>query len=259
MTRLQLTASRSPLPLRASAPRRRQPERGRARFNEEAIIRRFIRSMALTGEHLALDVGCGYGSKLEWLREEGVKAQGVDINPDHVAAVRERGFDAMTVEEFNATDQMYDALLMAHIIEHFPPAELLGFIDGYLDRLAPGGFLLIATPLPWEHFLQDFDHVRPYLPQSLLQVFGQRDSQVQYHSRNQLNLLEYGIRRWPIGPSPYEELYSAFNQPSVLWRLRIGGLHQFYRVLFRLSGGTLGGRTCGWIGLFQKCSRLERS
>ena len=111
---------------------------------------------------------------------------GVDVNPTHREHVQRLGLSCYSPEEVQALDARWDAILMAHVIEHFSPAELLKFLDSYLDRLSERGFLVIATPTDWPRFLADFDHVRAYYPESLLQVFGDEASQLQYHARNRL-------------------------------------------------------------------------
>jgi len=59
------------------------------------------------------------------------------------------GLSCYSPEEVRALDTRWDAILMAHVIEHFSPADLLQFLDSYLDRLTECGFLVIATPTDW--------------------------------------------------------------------------------------------------------------
>src|SRR5690606_28942159 len=103
--------------------RRRAPEWGCARFNEEVIIRRMLRSLHLPKDGAILDVGCGFGRKMEWLKCTGCRVDGVDVNEDALEYVQSQGFNGMTPEEFSSTQTQYDAMLMAHIIEHFGPAD----------------------------------------------------------------------------------------------------------------------------------------
>lgn len=193
-----------------------------------------------------LDVGCGTGRYLRALWAEGVKATGVDANRDLVEANRAAGLDCMTLEEFGRTDHRFDVILMSHVIEHFPPAELLQFIDGYLDRLSPGGCLIVATPLMSPYFYDDFDHVRPFHPVGLDMVFGERSAQVQYQSRNCLALRDVWFRR-----SPYRITYArgVYIRSFGTRVIQVAGLA--LALLFRLSFGMLG-RTDGWVGVYQK-------
>src|SRR5690349_793215 len=119
-----------------------------------------------------LDVGCGYGRYLRLLSERGVDAVGVDVNESIVQANRRDGLQCMTPEEFFRSAVKPRVILMSHVIEHFPPRDLVAFVDKWLDRLEPGGELVIATPLESPHFYDDFDHVKPYHPEGLMMVFG---------------------------------------------------------------------------------------
>jgi SAM-dependent methyltransferase len=225
------------------------------RFNERVILSRFVRSLGLTADQTILDVGCGFGRNLRWLTDEGIRVVGVDINPKLVKAARDADLECMTVEELEARDDRFDVVLMAHIIEHFAPHDLLRFLDAHLDRLKVGGHLIIATPLMWERFFNDFDHVRPYHPRAILSVFGSDATQVQFSARNRLELVDLGLRRMPRGQ---ESIFDQFaTRPrGVVDRWLAVTTRAGLRAIYRLSGGRLCGRTNGWVGLFRKTAGI---
>ena len=197
----------------------------------------------------------GYGRKMQWLVDAGFNVTGVDINPQLVQAARRAGLDCMPVEELEARQDRFDVLLMSHIIEHFAPHALLHFLDANLDRLKVGGHLIIATPLMGTRFFNDFDHVRPYHPRSILSVFGSDATQVQFHARNRLELVDLGLRRIPWGQESIFEEYAAFRR-TIVGRWITVATRKGFRVIYRLSGGRLCGRTNGWIGLFRKTAAI---
>ena len=165
-----------------------------------------------------LDVGCGYGRNLRALRAAGIAAIGVEINPAIVAANRRDGLDCVGVDEFDSAEGMFEVILMAHVIEHFAPSDLLRFIDRYLDRLTVGGRLVIATPLMSKYFYDDFDHVKPYQPAGLMMVFGAGAAQVQYYARNRLRLVDLRFRRAPLRISLYIRIERICLARFFMWR-----------------------------------------
>ena len=143
-------------------------ERGVKRFDEERLIRNFIKAAGLDYSAMILDVGCGLGEKMQWLVEDGYTPHGIDINPYVVEKIRSKGFYCITPEDFSKVNYTYDLMIMSHIIEHFYPDDLLTFINKYLNRLKTGGHVVIATPLEWNNFYGDFDHIKIYHPQTFI-------------------------------------------------------------------------------------------
>jgi len=227
-------------------------ERGVKRFDEEYLIRNFVRCARLGSSAKILDVGCGFGEKMEWLIKDGYSPHGVDVNAETVRAAQEKGFHCVTPDALALTHDVYDLVLMVHIVEHFHPSDLLAFLDGYLDRLRVGGYLLVATPLEWNNFYADFDHIKVYHPNAFISVMSQADSQVQFHSRHRLRLAGLGLRRRPWEVPAYEDLYREFNDAGFPWRLSRCIKHRLSRWVFRCTDGAMGGVTTGWVGLFVK-------
>lgn len=94
-----------------------------------------------------LDLGCGIGRNLEALGEEGV---GVDHNADAVAIARRRGFVALTPEELRSSPLGapggFDALLVAHVLEHMRGEEAEALMREYLALVKAGGRVVVITP-----------------------------------------------------------------------------------------------------------------
>ncbi len=193
-----------------------------------------------------LDVGCGYGRYLRMLSRSGFDVTGVDANPELVRANREAGLRCVTVDEWGGTREVYDIILMSHVIEHFAPSALVPFMDGYLDRLKVGGALVIATPILTRFFYDDFDHVRPYNPLGFLMVFGEGQAQVQYYARNKLRLEDIWIRRgyWRFSHRRAKYVHSPTTRLLQL-------LEFCSAIVFRVSAGLIG-QADGWVGLFRK-------
>ena len=63
---------------------------------------------------------------------------------------RLRGCTAFTPSEFLSSEQAapgrFDAMLVAHVLEHLPLAEARGLVGEYLGYLKPGGRVVLITP-----------------------------------------------------------------------------------------------------------------
>lgn len=118
-----------------------------------------------------LDVGCGRGRFHSALTDRGVRCVGVDANADTVEYNRLLGREVYLPAELPATGEPFDAIVLSHIVEHFAHAELVEMLNEYLPRLRCGGVVIVLTPLYHRGFYDDFDHVKPYNPAALRQVF----------------------------------------------------------------------------------------
>jgi SAM-dependent methyltransferase len=213
---------------------------------ETQQVMRFVFAAAKTHGSRVLDVGCGYGRFLRPMIAAGLQVAGVDVNPAIVSANRAAGLNCMTAKEFETSNDLYDVILMAHIIEHLTPRELVNFMDAYLDRLKPGGQLVIVTPLMSDYFYEDFDHIKPYLPTGILMVFGERAAQVQYYARNRMELRDIWFRRSPFRIS---HARGRYQRTPVRYCLLV--LDLMSAAIFLLSGRLIG-RADGWVGVFEK-------
>ena len=210
------------------------------------LVRFVLRALAGRESPRVFDVGCGYGRTLRALRDAGVQATGIDVNLEIVERNNIDGLECLLPEDFRARGLAADVLVMSHVVEHFAPRDLLAFIDGYLEFLRPGGFLVLATPLLTDRFFDDFDHVKPYQPTGLGMVFGGRQSQVQYYGRSTLALEDIWFRRSAFSITFAKGMYVR-NWTTPVWRI----VNLGYALLFRSSGGLIG-RTTGWVGLYRK-------
>lgn len=122
---------------------------------EEATFRQYAADYApfLPRDDAAavLDVGCGCGVFLQFLRSRGYTSlSGIDASEDQVRVARERGVqevahaDART--HLAASPARYDLVALNDMIEHVPKADAPRLLEDLLASLKPGGRVLIRTP-----------------------------------------------------------------------------------------------------------------
>jgi len=134
-----------------------------------------------------VDIGCGRGEFIESCNEANIPCRGIEVNQDLVSYCKEKGYNV----EFNNAisylseleDNSLSGLISCHVIEHFHPSSLLNFLKLSVQKLAPGGRLILETPNPTSlfalcNFYKDFTHVQPVHPdtlQFLLKQLGLKD------------------------------------------------------------------------------------
>ncbi len=178
--------------------------RGDSQHVRATFERRYVERLA--GRAPVLDVGCGRGELLGVLREHGIEATGLDLDPGMVDEARAAGLDARVgdaVEFLRAAPaHSYGAITAIHLVEHLPLDTLTAFLDLAATRLVPGGLLLAETPNPatlivlGNSYILDPTHVWPLHP-SLLTFLceraGFRDVRLEFYepaTDYQLTLLD---------------------------------------------------------------------
>jgi len=105
-----------------------------------------------TDEMPVLDVGCGRGEWLELLKEQNLRAQGVDVNRILVEECQRQGLEVIEGDVIVYLRTLPDASLGAvtgfHIIEHLPFEVLVKLMDETVRVLKPGGVAIFETPNP---------------------------------------------------------------------------------------------------------------
>ena len=97
----------------------------------------------------ALEIGCGQGAFLMFLREAGMKVEGIETAAKLVEHCRnQNGLEVYlaTIRSFERAPESYDLIAAFHVLEHLEkPSEL--FQKAY-NLLMKGGFLILEIPTP---------------------------------------------------------------------------------------------------------------
>jgi O-antigen chain-terminating methyltransferase len=177
-----------------------------------------------------VDIGCGRGELLALLKERGVTAHGVDVNPAMVALCRGRGLDVQEGDALSYLQRQVDAsiggLIGIQVVEHFAPAYLTKCLETAFHKMRPGAPLLLETinvacwTAFFETYLRDVTHRQPLHPDTLrhlVQASGFTDVDVQFRApvaeTDRLNRVRVltGDSVAPGVSAPLEDLRSAIN------------------------------------------------
>jgi len=172
-----------------------------------------------SGKRSVLDIGCGRGEFLELMRDAGIPAMGIDLNPECAAVCCDKGLEARAADLFAYLEAVpeasLDGIFCAHLVEHLAPERLPGMIRLCATRLTRGGVIAIETPNPEclaifaTYFYLDPTHVRP-VPRQLLEF---------YFAENGLGVTECRT----LSPA-VEALPALASMPAALRDTLFGGL-----------------------------------
>lgn len=127
-----------------------------------------------------LEIGCGYGSFLHFLQQEGYRnVRGIDLSDEQVRVARALGVrDVQTAEAgayLQEHPQTFDLIAALDLLEHLTKEEVPAVLDAVFAALQPRGRLLLHVPngdSPFASRLRyaDFTHELVFTPSSIRQV-----------------------------------------------------------------------------------------
>ncbi|WP_424357241.1 class I SAM-dependent methyltransferase [Methanocella sp. MCL-LM] len=126
------------------------------------------------GCHNVLDIGCGRGEFLEVLRDAGIPATGVDMDPDMVRLCRTHGLQVEETDGVSYLEQHegIDGIFMDQVIEHLEPQYLTRLIGLCHYKMLQGGRIVVKTINPlsiatFTDFYLDLTHTNAIHPEAL--------------------------------------------------------------------------------------------
>ncbi|MFP4266323.1 MAG: class I SAM-dependent methyltransferase [Desulfonatronovibrionaceae bacterium] len=94
-----------------------------------------------------LDVGCGSGRDLLWLKNRGFSCTGLEISPELAALAREhsgRSVIEADFEKFDFSRIKVDGVLLIGALVHVPHERFMQVFSGIIKALKPGGLALLS-------------------------------------------------------------------------------------------------------------------
>ena len=142
---------------------------------------------------------------------------GVDISREMVDLSTNRGQTAFLVEDLEIEN--FDVLLFSHVIEHVGYPDIKEFFEHYFRISNSNALVIIITPILYNAFFNDADHIKPYYPDGLMTLFSKRNVSRQYSSEFQLSLKDIYYRRVAITPYNVRLRFSRNIAMKGLYRL----------------------------------------
>jgi ubiquinone/menaquinone biosynthesis C-methylase UbiE len=103
---------------------------------------------------VVLDVGCGYGSLVNQMNQQGIQAQGIDYNAEHIA-IGKQLFPNANIRTVNAeildelTDASFDVIILKDTLHHLVwENDTAAAFANFRRLLKPQGKLIVYDPNP---------------------------------------------------------------------------------------------------------------
>lgn len=156
----------------------------RFRGGEDLITERlqeynpYLQSLSKAAKNMpALDIGCGRGEFLEVLKQNKLKAVGVDMNKSMVKRAKSLGYEAYENDALSYLVKQkasaFSVITGFHLVEHIPFPVLLKIFEECYRTVHKDGFVLFETPNPnnltvgASNFYMDPSHIKPIPPKLL--------------------------------------------------------------------------------------------
>jgi len=153
-----------------------------SRDNEDRPVIELLESLDPQKHYELLDVGsglCRFVKKTHQLFPN-ITITCVEINEDLARIASAEGCEVFNVSflDNKIASNRYDIVHCSHVIEHFGYPDIRIVLNELLRVTKNNGYLIIRSPLMWEHFYDDLDHVRPYPPDSIVNYLYNPQQQV---------------------------------------------------------------------------------
>lgn len=104
-----------------------------------------VRAVTPTVERV-VDIGCGIGNFLDWVRTSGMQGTGVDVDDGAIATCAERGLDAVLLDDLleRVPAGSVDLITLWDVVEHIH--EPRAALERLVPLLRPGGAMVLETP-----------------------------------------------------------------------------------------------------------------
>jgi SAM-dependent methyltransferase len=170
-----------------------------------------------------LDVGCGTGEFLHYMKRRGWRVLGVESDAAAAEQARAAGCDVLTGDPATVEypDLKFDLITFWHALEHLP--DLRGTLNAVAQRIKAGGILAVALPNPYSY---DAEFYRS------LWVAWDAPRHLYHFRRRDLEILlsAYNIRWSATRSLPLDPWYNALLS-ELSWASGLRALPRIFRGL----------------------------
>jgi SAM-dependent methyltransferase len=160
-----------------------------------------------------LEIGCGEGHFLSRITACAKRVLGVDINSRALAIAEKKGLNVsnQSIEEI---DEKFDMVVLFQVLEHLElPKDV---ISAAVDKLNPGGVLMLAVPNP-DGFLKYVDIHLLDMPPHHSTIWSKK---ALCYLAEQCGLTTTGYETEPLRFEHLRvQLFSQINQDKRMWRI----------------------------------------
>lgn len=147
-----------------------------------------------------LDIGCGTG---DFIALDPKRIIGVDHNKKSLKVCKGRNLSVVygKVTKLPFKSDLFDGVHAAHVIEHLFPRDAYKMLAEVGRVLKKGGIFVLSTPLLSEGFYNDFTHVKPYNPESIIRYLvhsGEQKSLADINAKFKVINLYWRFRPLPL-------------------------------------------------------------
>ncbi len=171
---------------------------------------------------------------------------GVDISDEMVRLAKNKNHEVYHINQFFELEGKFDLIIFSHVLEHIEYKYLQKTLELYFERLNDIGKVIILSPVMYDAFFCDVDHIKPYYPIGLINLFSSREISKQYKSQFRLKLMDIYFRKQSLQPYNMRARYINDIKNKCIWKL----CTKFFNLIKFLSFN-LFSKTTGYCAIFE--------